>query len=137
MNEEKFAEIVNNIESPIEDIAEAVNLLNRISEDIPYGVNVDLRDGDDFDNLQNCSADGSILTINLNAVTDAGEICLVSYKMHFDRLELKAIQNYMCIVVYSKEQQHFHYDEKCVVDNGDYVVIHDKSQTRNLHRYIK
>lgn len=136
MSKEKFAEIVNGIEHPIEDISEAVNLLNRISTDSPYGVNVDLRYFD-YDNLQSCSAEGSILTINLNAVTDTGEICLVSYKMHFDRLELKAIQNYMCIVVYSKEQQHFHYDEKCVVDNGDYVVIHDKSQTRNLHRYIK
>ena len=136
MSKEKFAEIVNGIEHPIEDISEAVNLLNRISTDSPYGVNVDLRYFD-YDNLQSCSAEGSILTINLNAVTDAGEICLVSYKMHFDRLELKAIQNYMCIVVYSKEQQHFHYDEKCVVDNGDYVVIHDKSLTRNLHRYIK
>ena len=136
MSKEKFAEIVNGIEHPIEDISEAVNLLNRISTDSPYGVNVDLRYFD-YDNLQSCSAEGSILTINLNAVTDAGEICLVSYKMHFDRLELKAIQNYMCIVVYSKEQQHFHYDEKCVVDKGDYVVIHDKSLTRNLHRYIK
>lgn len=136
MSKEKFAEIVNGIEHPIEDISEAVNLLNRISTDSPYGVNVDLRYFD-YDNLQSCSADGSILTINLNAVTDAGEICLVSYKMHFDRLERKEVNNTTCIVLFSKSTRHFHYKEECVIDNGDYIVIHNKSQTKKLHRYVK